>query len=113
LGALPGGIPWIPQIAITPGHGAPNPPAVPADQSAQQIAAFANAIGKANSGGGSNANWTPDLGYALYDNGTPIGIKGVAPFAGSAQDISVGSKRGGRVRNERKRQKQQRSAIES
>ena len=106
LGALPGGIPWIPQIAITPGHGAPNPPAVPADQSAQAVNAFANLLAKAGSNQGSSNNQTPvDTGYAIYNDGTPIGIKGVAPFAGSAQDISVGSKRGGRVRNERKRQK--------
>ena len=109
LGSLPGGIPWIPQIAITPGHGAPNPPAIPADQSAQQIAAFANAIGKANSGGsGSNANWSPDLGYLVVNNGQPVGIRGVGPIAGGPDDISA-QKHGGRVRNKHSRRKQQRT----
>jgi hypothetical protein len=99
------GNPWISSVAITPGHGAPNPPPIPQDQSAQQMAAFANAIGKSNSGGGSGQSNKPqDLGYALYDDSVPIGIRGVAPFAGSAQDISA-SKRGGRVRKHASRTK--------
>jgi hypothetical protein len=109
FGALPGGIPWLPSIAITPGRGAPNPPPVSQDQGAQQMAAFANAIGKTNSGGGSGQSNKPqDLGYAVYSDGTPIGIRGIAPFADAAQDISA-SKRGGRVRGKHARNNQQRS----
>jgi hypothetical protein len=104
--------PYIAVLPITPGHGAPNPPPVPQDQSAQSVNAFANLLGKVGSNQGSNNNQTPvDTGYAIYSNGTPVGIKGVAPFAGSAQDIS--SKRGGRVRGQRNRHKHQRGTIES
>jgi hypothetical protein len=106
-GSSSGGLltnPYIAVVPITPGRGAPNPPAPAQDQSVQQISALANALGK-TSGNQSSNNQTPvDTGYAIYSNGTPIGIKGVAPFAGSAQDISA-SKRGGRVHQRRQKGK--------
>jgi hypothetical protein len=101
------GNPWISSVAITPGHGAPNPPPVPQDQSAQQIAAFSNAIKNTGSSGNSNNNnFTPDLGYEIFDNGQAVGVKGIGPIAGGRDDISA-QKRGGRVRDKHARRKQQ------
>jgi hypothetical protein len=73
-----------PTFTITHGNGPPPPPNIPVDQSsAQSLNAFANLLGKAGTNNNQNSsNFTPDLGYAIYSNGTPIGIKGVAPFAG-------------------------------
>jgi hypothetical protein len=93
-----------PTFTITHGNGPPPPPAIPADQSAASLNALANMFAKAGSNNQSNNNNNQpvDLGYAIYSNGTPIGIKGVAPFAGGPDDISTGAKHGGRV-HQRKR----------
>jgi len=56
-----------------------------------QLAAGMAALGKSgnsNANNNSQNNNPVDLGYAVYNNGTPVGIMGVAPFA---------EKRGGRV----------------
>jgi hypothetical protein len=98
------GNPWISPVAITHGHGAPNPPPAPQDQSAQQIASLSNAMKNSGLSGSGASNKSQDLGYAVYSDGTPIGIRGIAPFAGSDQDISA-SKRGGRVREHASRTK--------
>lgn len=100
-----GVVSYVPAVQIAPGHF--TPPAIPAqpDLTAQIMSAGIANFGK-NLGTNNENNSNPvDLGYAIYSNGTPIGIKGIAPFAGGPQDISVGSKRGGRIerRNGRKR----------
>jgi hypothetical protein len=89
-----------PTFTITHGNGPPPPPNIPVDQSsAQLLNAATSLLGKSNAtnNNSNNDNWRPDLGYAIYSNGTPVGIKGVAPFAGGPDDISAGSKRGGRI----------------
>ena len=102
-----GVVSYVPAVQLAPGHF--TPPAVPStpDFTQQLMTAGIANFGKnwgTNNENDSNGK-SPDLGYAIYSNGTPIGIKGIAPFAGGPQDISVGSKRGGRIerRNGRKR----------
>jgi hypothetical protein len=111
-GGSTGGMPYggsgmmlipIPQTPITPGRGAPPAPAPYQDNTLTQLgAAGLSALGHQNNNNSNDSNWKPDLGYAVYSNGTPIGIKGVAPFAGGPDDISVGARRGGRIKHRKK-----------
>jgi hypothetical protein len=126
-GALMAGFPGagiFPVIPITGGSGAPKGVPIPPDTSPQQMAQFSNAIASFSKQGQNNQknsqpsnNQPPvDLGRAVYSDGTPIGIMGVAPFAGSPDDISAngGQKRGGRVREARRpKTRDTRSAITS
>jgi hypothetical protein len=95
---------YVPTVAIVPGHTIPTG-APPQDTTMQAAAAALGAWGKQNNSNSnnSNSNWTPDLGYAVYNNGTPVGIMGAAPFAGGPDDI--GSKRGGRISRHRPKAK--------
>jgi hypothetical protein len=102
-----GGKSWIPSNSITHGQGAPRPPQA-TDPNAQmkQVAAAAGALRNPNQGVSGNNPATVGInpqgqftsgpgvntGYAMYDNGTPTGIMGVAPFA-----PAEGSWRGGKV----------------
>jgi hypothetical protein len=93
----------LPVVPITPGHTMPAAGAPPPDFGQQMINAGIGMLGKnwPKNDDDSKNQKSVDTGYAVYSNGTPIGIKGVAPFAGGPDDIGA-QKRGGRVKSERR-----------
>jgi hypothetical protein len=89
---------YVPAVQLQPAHfSAPVAPQTP-DFTQQMISAGIGMLGKnwPKNDDDSKNEKPVDTGYAVYSNGTPIGIKGVAPFAGGPQDNS--QNRGGRVR---------------
>jgi hypothetical protein len=97
-----GAIGYVPAAApITSHFSAPAVPNTP-DFAQQMINAGISMLGKNWPKDDDSKSEKPvDTGYAVYSNGTPIGIRGVAPFAGGPDDISA-QKRGGRVKSKRR-----------
>jgi hypothetical protein len=93
----------LPVVPITPGHTMPAAGAPPPDFGQQMINAGIGMLGKnwPKNDDDSKNQKSVDTGYAVYSNGTPIGIKGVAPFAGGPDDVSA-QKRGGRVKSKQR-----------
>jgi hypothetical protein len=106
-----GGMSYVPVVQMPHGNGPPNAPNIPNQQQTNPLqnmtqgAELAKLFGNNNSGnagittGNLNASGQftsgpgTNLGFAIYDDGSPVGIMGVAPFA---------SKRGGRVKSNRR-----------
>ena len=97
-GVMPygGGRSWVPSAGITHGQGAPRPPNLPQDNSAQQMFQAASKMAGNFGGAGTRANQQP---------GGPIGPIGTAPEAADILNQPTGSmvsdnaifRKGGRV----------------
>jgi hypothetical protein len=100
-GPLAGMMSVLPVVPVTPGHTMPAAGAPPPDFGQQMINAGISMLGKNWPKDDDSKSEKPvDTGYAVYSNGSPIGIRGIAPFAGGPDDISA-QKRGGRVKSKR------------